>query len=150
MCVLSLSQDAQHVDFLSLTNDSVYVVDPSQITRLQITAVHELGLDEHIVVREDSFFHCFQTREEKLAAILLDIKDVATIVFIDEAHSLTRFTDNLWELIQVTLAHNDHSALQKAEDFIIEGCVGFFRLFDMAFCKVAHLRVFTNHLCVSF
>lgn len=109
------------------------IENPCQFTGLVVTTVHEFGFDEHIVVREDSFFHCFQTREEKLTAIVLDIKDVASNVFIDEAHSLARFTDKLREFIQVALAHNDYSALQKVEDFIIKGCVGLFRLFYMAF-----------------
>lgn len=150
VCVLSLRQDAQNVDFLSLADDSMNIEHPGQITGLLISAIHELGFDKHIVVREDSFFHCIKPREEKLTAILLDIKDVATIVFIDEAHSLARFTDKLRKFIQVTLAHNNYSALQKVEDFIIEGCVGLFRLFNMAFCKLPHLRIFTGHLCVSF
>ena len=59
MSVLSLGQNAKHVDFCSLTDDSVHIVHSGQ---LFVLAIHEFWLDKHLTVRVDCLLHGCEAR----------------------------------------------------------------------------------------
>lgn len=58
MGVLSLCQDSKHVDLLSLSNDSMYVVHPGDLgVLLDLSAVSQFWLYKEVTVRENGFLY---------------------------------------------------------------------------------------------